>query len=164
MKKKKPLIILIAAMAANRVIGRNNTMPWHLPEDLAHFKKVTMGHVLVMGRKTFESIGKPLPGRKNVVISRNPGFVYPGVTLAASLEDALDQACHEQKIYIAGGGEIYRQALPFCHTLMLTVLEREVEGDTIFPEIDLSHFELLKKEYFTGSEPFTFFVYQRKGS
>ena len=121
-------------MSLNRVIGRGNEIPWHLPEDFKFFKQTTMGHVLVMGRKTFESIGRPLPGRQTLVLSRS-GFSHPGVRCVSCLGD-LPQPTTEQQIFICGGAEIYRQALPMCSDLFLTLVKREVEGDAFFP-----HFE-----------------------
>jgi dihydrofolate reductase len=122
----------IAAMSLNRVIGRGSDIPWHLPEDFRFFKQTTMGHVLVMGRKTFESIGRPLPGRETIVLSR-AGFSHPGVRCVARLDD-LPASTNERKVFICGGAEVYRQALPLCADLYLTLVKREVEGDALFPE------------------------------
>jgi len=126
----------IAAMSLNRVIGNGNTIPWHLPEDFKWFKETTMGHVLSMGRKTFESIGRPLPGRETVVLTRNPNSVT-GVQTLDSLE-ALGQAeaYRDRTIFICGGAEIYGQALGQCSDLYLTRVKREVEGDAFFPEFE----------------------------
>ena len=126
-------------MSLNRVIGRGSEIPWHLPEDFKFFKQTTMGHVLVMGRKTFESIGRPLPGRETIVLSR-AGFSHPGVRTVASL-DALPALPPGRTIFICGGAEIYRQALPRCGELYLTLVKRDVEGDTLFPEFE-EQFEL----------------------
>jgi len=130
----------IAAMAENRVIGRGHRIPWHLPEDFSWFKRTTMGHVLVMGRKTFESIGRPLPGRKTIVLSRS-GWSHPTVRVVSALEavDAASEAC---EVFICGGAEVYRQALPFCSDLYLTRVKRVVEGDVFFPEFE-NRFELV---------------------
>ena len=126
----------IAAMSLNRAIGNGNTIPWHLPEDFKWFKETTMGHVLAMGRKTFESIGRPLPGRETVVLTRNPNSVT-GVQTLDSLE-ALGQAeaYRDRTIFICGGAEIYGQALGHCSDLYLTRVKREVEGDAFFPEFE----------------------------
>ena len=124
----------IAAMSRNRVIGRGNEIPWHLPEDFKFFKATTMGHILVMGRRTFESIGRPLPGRQTIVLSRQ-GFTHPGVQCVAALED-LPQSTDDRKVFICGGAEIYRQALSLCDELYLTRVKRDVEGDTFFPEFE----------------------------
>lgn len=130
----------IAAMASNRVIGRGNQIPWHLPEDFKWFKKKTMGHDLVMGRRTFESIGRPLPGRQTIVLSR-AGFSYPGVTVYQSLSE-LPETKEGRTRFICGGSEIYRLALPLCTELFLTRVKKEVEGDCYFPTFEDS-FELL---------------------
>ncbi len=120
----------IAAMSENRVIGADGKIPWHIPDEFKWFKEATMGHTLVMGRKTYASIGRPLPGRKTVVLSRQPQEI-PGVTVVGS----LDQVPTEGEVFIAGGAEIYRQALPQCAEIYLTVVKRQVEGDVLFPEI-----------------------------
>lgn len=133
----------IAAMSLNRVIGNGNRIPWHLPEDFKWFKQVTMGHVLVMGRKTFESIGKPLPGRETIVLTRG-AWSHPGVKTAPGLDQlplAVDDA---RKVFIAGGADIYRQALPLCGELLLTLVKREVEGDAFFPPFE-AQFGLAEK-------------------
>lgn len=130
----------IAAMSLNRVIGNGNQIPWHLPEDFKWFKATTTGHVLVMGRKTFESIGKPLPHRETVVLSRS-AFAYPGVKTIARL-DALSQLAGNRQVFICGGAQIYEQALPLCSELLLTLVKREVAGDIFFPKFE-DQFELV---------------------
>lgn len=127
-------ISLIAAMANNRVIGKDNDMPWHMPADLKHFKSVTMGKPVVMGRKTFESIGRPLPGRQNVVISRNKEWQHDGVLVAQSTEEALSYLKDAPEIMIIGGGNIYEQFLPLATSLYLTFIDLDVDGDTFFPD------------------------------
>jgi len=129
-----PRICLIAAMAANRLIGRNNALPWHLPADLKRFKALTTGHPVVMGRKTYESIGKPLPGRRNLVISRNAGYRAPGCEVVHSLDDALAACRGATEIFIIGGAELYRESLPRAHCLEFTEIHAEFEGDAFFPE------------------------------
>ena len=124
----------IAAMSLNRVIGRGNQIPWHLPEDFKWFKQMTTGHIIVMGRKTFESIGRPLPNRETIVVSRT-GFSHPGVRTVASL-DQINPANEAHEIFICGGAQIYAQALPKCSDLYLTLVKREVEGDTFFPPFE----------------------------
>jgi dihydrofolate reductase len=126
----------IAAMSLNRVIGRGNRIPWHLPEDFKWFKQHTMGHVLVMGRKTFESIGRPLPGRETIVLTRS-GWTHPGVKTAPGL-DALPLPAEDPRtVFICGGAEIYRQALPVCSDLFLTLVKREIpDGDAFFPAFE----------------------------
>lgn len=136
---------LIVAMSRNRVIGRNNALPWRLPADLAHFRKLTMGHWLLMGRKTFESIGRPLPGRTIVVISRRPDFRPPGVLVAHSLQEAISMA-EGDEVFIAGGGEIFREALPLAGRLYLTLIESEFEGDVFFPEFEPGAWRLVSEE------------------
>lgn len=131
----------IGAMALNRVIGRGNEIPWHLPEDFRWFKQTTMGHVLVMGRRTFESIGRPLPGRETIVLSRT-GFEHPGVRCVGSLDD-LPVPTADRNVFICGGAEIYRQALPLCSDLYLTLVKREVEGDAYFPKFE-DRFDLIE--------------------
>ena len=132
----------IAAMADNRAIGNKGKIPWHLPGDFKWFKQTTMGHFLVMGRKTYESIGRPLPGRKTFVLSRHQKAI-PGVQTLANLSN-LEQLKTDRIIWIAGGSEIYRQMLPRCSELYLTRVHRSVEGDTFFPEFE-EQFELLVK-------------------
>jgi dihydrofolate reductase len=124
----------IAAMSENRVIGRGNTIPWHLPEDFRWFKRTTTGHVLVMGRKTFESIGRPLPGRTTIVLSRG-GFHHPGVQTVASLPEVAPLV-GDRQAFICGGAELYAQALPLCSDLYLTLVKRTVEGDAFFPPFE----------------------------
>ena len=124
----------IAAMSLNRVIGVGNKIPWHLPEDFKWFKQMTTGHVIAMGRKTFESIGKPLPNRETIVLSRLQ-FSYPGVKTVASLEE-LPALAGDRQVFICGGAQIYMQALPLCSDLYLTLVKREVEGDTFFPPFE----------------------------
>jgi dihydrofolate reductase len=129
----------IAAMSLNRVIGRGNQIPWHLPEDFKWFKKTTTGHIIVMGRKTFESIGRPLPHRQTIIISRT-GFAHPGALTLSSLQDLAQFDQDSRDIYICGGAQIYEQALPLCSDLYLTVVNKEVSGETFFPLFE-SHFQ-----------------------
>ncbi len=139
-------ITLVAAMDQQRAIGFSGDMPWHLPEDLKHFKKITMGKPIVMGRKTFESIGKALPGRQNVVISRQHDFEAPGCDIADSLEAALAQ-CDGDQVMVIGGGEIYRLAMPMADTLMLTEIDLCVaEADTYFPEYSIKNWQEVDRD------------------
>lgn len=154
-------IILIAAMAKNRVIGRDNTIPWHIPGEQQHFKALTLGHTLIMGRKTFESIGRALPGRKTVVISRNPEYRAAGCLVTPSLTEAIALCPETETIFIAGGGEIYREGLELAEAIYLTVLDREVEGDILFPEFTPLKFRKLSAEKVAGPEPYTFTVFAR---
>jgi len=140
-------IALIVAVSQNNVIGRDNQLPWHLPEDLQYFKSVTMGKPILMGRKTFDSIGRPLPGRKNIVITRDPQWTAEGVEVVNSLEDAMAagaEACEatdSDEIMVIGGAQIYRDCLPMADRLYLTRVEAEVEGDAFFPKIDFNQWQ-----------------------
>jgi dihydrofolate reductase len=131
----------IAAMSLNRVIGAGGKIPWHLPEDFKWFKRMTTGHVIVMGRKTFESIGSPLPNRTTIVLSRSQ-FQYPGVQTARSLEELAPWVA-DREVFICGGSHVYEQALPLCSDLYLTIFKRAVEGDTFFPSFE-EWFELVR--------------------
>ena len=128
------IISMIAAMADNRIIGKDNQMPWHLPADFAWFKRCTMGKPVVMGRKTYESIGRPLPGRLNIVISRDASLSIEGVTTVTSIEQALEVAGEVEEVMIIGGGAIYAACLPMANKLYITHIEAEIEGDTQFPD------------------------------
>ncbi len=127
-------IALIACMARGRVIGKDNQMPWHLPADLKHFKAVTLGKPVVMGRRTFESIGRPLPGRHNIVITRQAGYAPEGVTVVSGIDDALNAVGDVEEVMIIGGGELYSAMLPRADRLYLTDVDLDVEGDTHFPD------------------------------
>ena len=135
-----PHISILVAMAKNRVIGRNNALPWQLPPDLKRFKELTMGHHIVMGRKTYESIGRPLPGRTSVIITRQPDYQVPGAIVVASIDQAL-KVCSEgkeidQEIFVIGGAQIYRQSLGLCQRIYITEIQQEFDGDTLFPELN----------------------------
>jgi len=129
-------ISMIAAMAANRVIGKDNKMPWHVPEELGHFKRITMGKPIVMGRNTFESIGRPLPGRKNIVISSNESLVIEGVTVVHSVDDALAAGDNCDELMIIGGARLYEQMLAHADCLYITDINIETAGDAFFPDYD----------------------------
>jgi dihydrofolate reductase len=152
----KPLIA-IAAMSLNRVIGAGNQIPWHLPEDFQWFKQTTTGHVLVMGRKTFASIGRPLPNRETMVLSRSD-FGHPGVRTIRSL-DELPPLVGERQVFICGGAQIYEQWLPQCAELLLTLVQREVQGDTFFPRFE-DAFELAAE--IRDTPEFKILRYQRR--
>ncbi|HKY32266.1 MAG TPA: dihydrofolate reductase [Candidatus Polarisedimenticolia bacterium] len=143
-------VSLIAAMDPRRVIGLGNRLPWRLPADLARFKRLTMGHALIMGRRTFESIGRALPGRRTIVVSRRPGYAPEGVETAASLEEALRRAQaiegDDGEAFVAGGGEIFAAALPLADRMHLTLLDREYEGDAWFPAYDPAHWTPVGEE------------------
>lgn len=132
----KPIISLVCAMAKNRVIGKDNKMPWHLPADLKHFKSVTMSKPIVMGRKTFESIGRPLPGRQNVVISRNTDYIAEGCDVVHSVDSAIKLLTNQPEVMIIGGGFLYSQMIGQADKLFLTFIDLDVEGDTQFPEFE----------------------------
>jgi dihydrofolate reductase len=129
-------ISIIVAMASNRAIGHENRLPWHLPADLKHFRHITMGKPIVMGRKTWESIGRPLPGRTNIVVTRDEHYTAEGCLVVHSMQEAMQAAGDSEEVMVIGGAEFYRQALPYAETLYLTLVEGEFEGDAFFPEID----------------------------
>lgn len=139
--KGNPLrIAILVAMASNRVIGQKNALPWHLPADLKHFKALTMGHGIIMGRKTYESIGRPLPGRLNVIITHQKNYHVNGAIVVHSIDDAV-QVCRDEKeiggkSFVIGGAEIYQQTLSLCHRMYITEIQRCFEGDAYFPEFD----------------------------
>lgn len=133
---RQPTIYLIAAVAANGVIGADGGLPWQLPEDLRHFKRMTQGHAVIMGRKTWESIGKPLPGRKNIVVTRQTGYAAPGASVTPSLQAALALCAGQEIAFVIGGSDLYRAALPLADALLLTEIHRDFAGDTRFPEFD----------------------------
>lgn len=148
----KPLISMVAAMAKNRVIGKDNQMPWHLPADLKHFKSVTMGKPVVMGRKTFESIGRPLPGRQNIVISRDKNYMAEGCDTATSIEQAIALAGDIEELMIIGGGFLYSQMLPKADKLYLTFINLEVDGDTQFPTFEHLNLEEINRSQHLADE------------
>ena len=129
----KPRISIIVAMAKNRVIGAHNKIPWHLPNELKMFKRLTMGHHIVMGRKTYESIGRLLPGRTTVIVTHQRNYAVPGAIIAHSLTDAINAAARDDEIFVIGGAEIYAQTLAHCSDLFLSVVQGEPEGDVFFP-------------------------------
>jgi dihydrofolate reductase len=155
-------VIIVVAVAKNHVIGRDGKLPWHLPSDLKHFKKTTMGYPLIMGRKTFESIGRPLPGRDNIVLTRDPSFEIEGCIMVHSLEDAIKHCSPEDKAFIIGGAEIFNLALPLTDTIIVTALERDVDGDVYFEPIDADEFEIVDQQSCTEEEPYQIITYRRK--
>lgn len=157
------IVSLIAAMAENRVIGRDGALPWHLPADLARFKALTLGHPVIMGRKTFAAIGRPLPGRLNIVLSRQPAFRPAGVLVARSLAEALQLAAGAVEVFICGGGQLYREALPLAERIYLTIINREYPGDTVFPDVPGDFMETDRREE-PGDPPLSWITYQRAGS
>lgn len=159
-------VTLIAAVAANGVIGADGDMPWRIPEDFAFFKRTTMGHPLVMGRATFDSIGRPLPGRRSIVITRSHTWSHEGVEVAHSLEDALSVAASGvggDEIYVAGGGQVYRQAMPHADRLLVTEVDLEPEGQVTFPSIDPDVWtEVSRVPVADGGISFAFVEYVRR--
>jgi dihydrofolate reductase len=158
-----PRIYLVAALARNGVIGAQGKLPWHLTEDLQHFKKLTLGHPVIMGRRTWASLGKPLPGRENIVVSRQPGFEAPGASVAASFEAAVALCAGEPLAFVIGGAEIYAAALPLADGLVLTEIDRDYEGDTRFPDWDRAAWRASQKETHTSKDGvrFSFVLYER---
>ena len=161
------MISIIVAMAKNRVIGANGAIPWHLPGELKRFKALTMGHSIIMGRKTWESIGRLLPGRKTVIVTRQPGYRVPGATVAHSLDDAITACGNDTEIFVIGGAELYAQALPRAGRLYLTTVDAEVAGDTLMPEFDPGSWRETSSTSFAVDErhryPFRCVNYERIG-
>ncbi len=161
------IVSAIAAMAANRVIGRDGGLPWRLPQDFKYFKDKTMGHIMVMGRKTFESFGKPLPGRLHVVITRQRDYRAPGAHVFSTLDEALNFCASKtsewgDEVFVVGGGEIYREALPRTDRIYLTEIQAEFPGDARFPEFDKSSYkEVSRRPILSDAVPYDFVVYER---
>lgn len=162
----KQRVSLIVAMASNGVIGNNNTLPWHLPADLKHFKTLTMGHHMVMGRKTYDSIGKPLPGRTTVVVTRNTDFAPPGVIVVNSFAAALTACGNDPEIFVIGGAQIFALALEHADKLYITEIKREILGDIFFPAIELNQWQEVAREQHQQTTPepleYHFVEYLRK--
>lgn len=155
-------VTLIAAVAANGVIGRDGDIPWRLPGEQKLFKARTVGHVLVMGRRTYESIGRPLPERTTIVVTRQPGWRAEGVLTATSVPEALARAAEvDEEIYVAGGQEIYREALPVADRMVITRVEARPDGDTVFPPVDWAAWRETEREPHEGFEIVT---YERRGA
>lgn len=142
------MLSIIAAMSENRVIGRGGRLPWHLPADLAHFKSLTMGHAMIMGRKTYDSIGRPLPGRTSIVLSRSRAIEAPGVITARSLNDAIAAAAGGAEVFVIGGSEVFAAALPMADRLHLTIVHTTIpDGDVFFPSFDDRRWSLDSERY-----------------
>lgn len=154
MTHNKPVLSAIAAMAEDRVIGKDNQMPWHLPADLKHFKTTTNGHPVLMGRKTFESIGKPLPNRTNIIITRDASYSAPDCLIVTSAEAALSMALEQEmtEVFVIGGAEIYKQLLPQIQRLYLTLIHHKFEGDTYFPELLADEWREVSREKHLADE------------
>jgi len=156
------MVAIIVAMSNNRIIGAGGSIPWDVPADMRRFRQLTLGHTVIMGRKTFESIGHPLHGRKNIVITRQPGYSAEGILVAGSLTEAFQLANGNGEIFICGGGEIYEQALPFAARIYLTLIDIEVVGDTLFPAVPLNVFvEISRERVEDGPVAATFIVLER---
>jgi dihydrofolate reductase len=156
-------IYLVAAVAANGIIGKDGKLPWHLPEDLKHFKQVTMGHPVIMGRKTWESLKGPLPGRENIVITRQAGYEATGAAVASSLDAALALCAGEPVVCVIGGEQVFKDSLPIATQLDLTEIQQDFEGDTRFPAYDRSQWREKKREAHTAANGmrFDFVLYER---
>jgi dihydrofolate reductase len=156
------ILSLIAAMASNRVIGNKGDIPWKIPGEQKMFKNITLGHTVIMGRKTYESLGKPLPERTNIVITRQKDYQAPGCTVVHDLAAAI-AACapDEQEAFICGGGQLYHESLSMADKIYLTVIPREIAGDTYFPEIGETDFTITTAEDIDGIEPYRFYIYRR---
>lgn len=166
-EQKLPFLSIAVAVGENYAIGKNNQLLWHMPADLKFFKQTTSGHTVIMGRKTFDSVGRPLPNRRNIVITRDATLKIDGVEVVNSLDEALSISKDEEKdVFIVGGAEIYRQALPKTNTLFLTTIHHNFEADTFFPEIDKSEWKLISSEPHKADEKnkydYTFEVFERK--
>ena len=145
-------ISIVVAMASNGVIGRDNELPWHLPADLQHFKKTTMGKPILMGRKTWESIGRPLPGRTNIVITRDTAYRAEGCVVVNSIDAALEASSGQDEVMVIGGAEFYRQVLPLADTIYLTRIHATISGDTCFPELNVADWREVERSDHAADE------------
>lgn len=156
------LISLIVAMASNHVIGDRGDIPWKIPGEQKMFKEITLGHVVIMGRKTFESLDRPLPGRTNIVVTRQSDYQAPGCIVAHDFAGAIDSCpAEESEAFIIGGGQLYHETIAVADRIYLTVIPREIAGDTLFPEISQVDFKIVKSEYVEGMVPYRFYIYER---
>ena len=158
-----PRVYLAVAIAANGIIGANGRLPWHLPEDLQHFKRLTLGHPVIMGRRTWESLNGPLPGRENIVVTRTPGYEAPGAAVASSLESALALCAGEPLAFVIGGSRLFAESLPIADGLVVTEIHKDFPGDTWFPPYDRSRWRQSRREAHTGADGtrFDFVLYER---
>ena len=155
-------ISLIVAMASNRVIGNKGDIPWKIPGEQKMFKSITLGHTVVMGRKTFESLDGPLPGRTNIVVTRQVDYKAPDCVIVHNLESAIRScAAEEDEVFICGGGQLYRESLSQADRIYLTVIPKQIPGDTYFPELPAAEFTIIKSEFIDGVEPYHFYIYER---
>jgi dihydrofolate reductase len=155
------IISIIAAMAENRVIGRRNELPWDLPSEHRRFREITMGHPVIMGRRTFESIGHPLPGRKNIIITTQQGFAPEGCSVVNDLQAAITTCEGADEVFICGGEAVFREAMPLADRIYLTVVEEEFDGDVFFPEIP-DDFVEVERKLFEDILPYAMLRYERK--
>lgn len=161
------IVSAIFAVSENNVIGKGNDLPWRMPADLKHFKNTTMGHPVIMGRKSFDSIGRPLPGRHNIVVTRDRNFRAEGVSVVHSLREAVEIAGADrpEEVFIIGGAQIYKKAFPYCDRLYMTRIHTETEGDVFLPELDFSAWKLISEEKHLPDEKnihdYTFRIYER---
>lgn len=161
------IVSAIFAVSENNVIGKGNDLPWRMPADLKHFKNITMGHPVIMGRKSFDSIGRPLPGRHNIVVTRDRNFRAEGVSVVHSLREAVEIAGADrpEEVFIIGGAQIYKKAFPYCDRLYMTRIHTETEGDVFLPELDFSAWKLISEEKHLPDEKnihdYTFRIYER---
>lgn len=158
-----PAIYLVAAVAANGIIGAKGKLPWHLPGELQHFKRLTMGHPIIMGRRTWESLGRPLPGRENIVVTTTPGYEAPGAALASSLDAALALCLGESVVFVIGGTRLFEAALPHARGMVLTEIQRDYEGDTLFPAWDRAQWRETQREAHAAPDGtrFDYVLYER---
>jgi dihydrofolate reductase len=158
-----PKVYLVAAVAANGIIGANGKLPWHFPEELKHFKQLTLGHPIIMGRRTWESLKGPLPQRENIVVTRTPGYEAPGAAVANSLEAALAMCAGEPVAFVIGGTQLFKESLPIAAGMVLTEIRRDYTGDTWFPQWDRSQWRESQREAHTAADGtrFDFVLYEK---
>ena len=159
------IVSIIVAIGENHAIGKNNQLLWHMPNDLKHFKDITSGRTIIMGRKTFDSVGKPLPRRRNIVVTRQD-IIIPGCEVVKSIEDGLALCKYEDEVFIGGGAEIYKLAMHLTDRIYLTIIHKDFDADTFFPEIDKSEWKEVKREDFEPDEknplPYSFITLERR--
>ena len=166
MRRKRSRVSLIVAMARNRVIGAGNRLPWHLPADLKHFRSLTMGHHILMGRKTYESIGRPLPGRISVILSRDPAYTAPGCIVLGSVEQALALAADDDEVFAIGGGELYGEMVRHAQRVYLTEVGADFDGTVLFPALDPAEWREVERSAYPADPrnpyPYAFVTYDRE--
>lgn len=162
----RPLVSAIVAAAENNAIGKDNQLLWHLPNDLRFFKRTTTGHTVVMGRKTYESVGKPLPNRRNIIVTRQTGYMAEGAEVVHSIDAAIASCAGEEEVFVVGGAEIYRQALPLTERIYLTRVHTTLPGDSFFPDVDGQRWRLVSQNHHAADERhaygYTFETYERQ--